>query len=465
MKIVFENLGPMKRADLEIGDLTIICGGNNTGKTYATHATNGLFDFLRNEVSSLMTVSMYDNLLKNGRLGIELDNYWKGLQSRGRVVFEYSRALGRVFASEKQFANSRVLFDLDIPTLSGESETRFGFGRENGGEMLVKVSGRENLLEVILTSKKNFRVGSTPAYYHRYRRQLADGLREALFTNSVPRPFLSSAERTGAAVFQRELDFTKNRLVEVLGDKTANLSPAQLLGKFSGEYPIAVRNNVDFIRALPDIVDKESYILKHHPDVLEAFTNIIGGEYRVSRDGIVRFMPTSNKRTRLTLVESSSGVRSLLDIGFYLRHEATVGDILIVDEPELNLHPDNQRKLARLFARLVNMGIKVFVTTHSDYIVKEFNTLIMLNQDSKRIRKLAKEYSYDEGEFLNHAKIRAYIAREGMVQLKKGKRKTRSIILDPMKVDGSSGMIANSFDTAIEEINNIQEDIFMGGDD
>ena len=76
--------------------------------------------------------------------------------------------------------------------------------------------------------------------------------------------------------------------------------------------------------------------------------------------------------------ESSSAVRSLLDIGFYLEHIAKKGDLLIIDEPELNLHPENQRCIARLLAKLVNYGIKVFITTHSDYIVKELNTLIML---------------------------------------------------------------------------------------
>lgn len=63
----------------------------------------------------------------------------------------------------------------------------------------------------------------------------------------------------------------------------------------------------------------------------------------------------------------------------------------MVDEPELNLHPENQRKVARLLAALVNFGIKVFITTHSDYILKELNTLIMLGQgseESKRLRKL-----------------------------------------------------------------------------
>jgi predicted ATPase len=45
MKIKIENLGIMKKAELELGKLTIICGENNTGKTYVTYA---LYGFLRN---------------------------------------------------------------------------------------------------------------------------------------------------------------------------------------------------------------------------------------------------------------------------------------------------------------------------------------------------------------------------------------------------------------------------------
>jgi hypothetical protein len=39
---------------------------------------------------------------------------------------------------------------------------------------------------------------------------------------------------------------------------------------------------------------------------------------------------------------------------------------------------NNQLKMARLKVRLVNNGINVFITTHSDYIIKEFNNLLGL---------------------------------------------------------------------------------------
>jgi predicted ATPase len=41
MHITVKNLGALKQASFEPGDMTIICGRNNTGKTYATYAMYG----------------------------------------------------------------------------------------------------------------------------------------------------------------------------------------------------------------------------------------------------------------------------------------------------------------------------------------------------------------------------------------------------------------------------------------
>ena len=55
MKISVENLGVLKQAEFELGDLTIICGSNNTGKTYATYALYGfLFDCARTWTSGFL---------------------------------------------------------------------------------------------------------------------------------------------------------------------------------------------------------------------------------------------------------------------------------------------------------------------------------------------------------------------------------------------------------------------------
>ena len=45
MKFHFKNLGPIYDGSIEIKDLTVLCGLNNTGKTYIT---NTIYSFLYN---------------------------------------------------------------------------------------------------------------------------------------------------------------------------------------------------------------------------------------------------------------------------------------------------------------------------------------------------------------------------------------------------------------------------------
>ena len=88
------------------------------------------------------------------------------------------------------------------------------------------------------------------------------------------------------------------------------------------------------------------------------------------------------------LHSASSTVKSLFGLWFYLENQAKKGDVLMIDEPELNIHPENQRKIARVLAMLVNAGLNVVVSTHSDYIVRELNSLIMLSGDKgKKLRE------------------------------------------------------------------------------
>jgi len=141
-------------------------------------------------------------------------------------------------------------------------------------------------------------------------------------------------------------------------DKTV-IDPRKFFPKTYRGHPLPLKTNVDFIQWY-DTFFGSSFVFEHHPDVLAAFGEIVGGEYRVTHNDDLYYVPKGTG-VELTMDEGSSSVHSLLDVGFYLKHQTQPGDLLMVDEPELNLHPENQRRVARLFARLVNIGIKVFI--------------------------------------------------------------------------------------------------------
>jgi len=463
MKITLNNLGPLKQAEFEIGGITIICGPNNTGKTYATYATYGFFDFIR---STFFPFPVDDNIIKQllieGSILINLKSYADNLQKQiNKAAKQYSKILSKVFAgNEKLFADTAYSIEINNKSHYEALERRKIIGTaEKTVLQLKKEKGQKEIIVslVIDTSSEDI----PPPHF--IKEVIGDFMREVIINSVIPRPFIASAERTGSAIFQKELDFTRNRLIELLRDKTSKIHPLQLLDKFSGKYPIPVRKNVDFIRAIPNIVNEESFILKQHPNVLNAFKDIIGGEYRVTKDGEIQYVLGKNKSLKLSLVESSSAVRSLLDVGFYLRHVAQPGDLFVIDEPELNLHPENQRRIARLFARMVNLGIKVFMTTHSDYIIKELNTLIMLNHDKPHLKRIRENEGYEPEELLSSDKVKVYIAEEALVMLPGAKRRTRSLTLVPADIDPEMGIEARSFDKTIEDMNRIQEEIVWGG--
>lgn len=250
-----------------------------------------------------------------------------------------------------------------------------------------------------------------------------------------------------------------------MGTLETELNMFELLAKVYSDYALPVRANVDFTRQLESAAKKESFITKNNHELLSDFSDIIGGEYTVTRSDELFFIPKANKRLRLTMDESSSAVRSLLDVGFYLRHVAQAGDLFVIDEPELNLHPENQRRIARLFARLINLGIKIFMTTHSDYIIKELNTLIMLNQKKPHIKRIRENEQYRQEELLSSDNVKVYIAEEALTKLDGKTRKIRCQTLTAADIHPELGIEARSFDKTIEDMNRIQEEIVWGGDE
>ena len=459
MKLSIENLGPLKQAEFELGELTIICGYNNTGKTYATYAVFGFLSKWRHFLSIHIPDKNITELLTEGVTELNIQTFVNDAQKiLTNGCKSYTEMLPDIFASSPQyFINSN--FQVHINTSDIQPVSTFERTISAMKSQLFSISKKQDKSEVtisLLVEKEKVRIPNEII-----NRVIGDAVKDILFSHLFPKPFIASAERTGAAIFRKELNFARNRLLEQMGmDK--DIDPSEYLDKGFSDYALPVHENVEFTRHLEEISKYESYILKEHPMLLEEFSDIIGGNYLVTKNDELYFIPNSNKRMKLTMDESSSAVRSLLDIGFYLRHVAQPGDILIIDEPELNLHPENQRRITRLFSRLVNIGIKVFLTTHSDYIIKELNTLIMLNQDKTYLKKLSSDEGYKSEELISADKIRVYIAEKSLLKLYEDKRRKRYLTLTAANIDPELGIEARSFDTTIEEMNRIQEAIVWG---
>ena len=59
------------------------------------------------------------------------------------------------------------------------------------------------------------------------------------------------------------------------------------------------------------------------------------------------------------------------------RSRSQPGDVLIIEEPEAHLHPGAQADMAVILARLVRAGVRVIITTHSDWLLQEISNLTL----------------------------------------------------------------------------------------
>ena len=457
LTIRMKNIGIIKQAEYTLGDLTIICGENNTGKTYTAYTLYGFLNSWRKLIQFPITNAQIQESFDNE---VEIESSQEFNQALTEACKVYTNQLDRTFAApEDTFQDSEFhLLTDEFNVVDKESSGRikgphgqffvFSSKRKKNGELKINLSMEEK-------PDRNFDIDIA-------RTILNVIVADSIFSDTFPRPFIFSSERTGVTIFRKELDFARNRLLEEMNRSDQKLDLRELLFKAYQSYPLPIEDNVDFTRQLEDISKRKSFIAKKYPDILNDFADIIGGKFVITQNDLLYYTPKRTK-LRLTMHQSSSSVRSLLDISFYLDCIAEKGDLLMVDEPELNLHPENQRRIARLFARLVNLGVKVFITTHSDYIVKELNTLIMLNHDRPHLKVISAENGYQESELIKADQVKVYVAETALMPLEKGQQKRRRAhTLVPADIDPEFGIEVRSFDNTIDTMNKIQRDIVWG---
>ena len=124
-----------------------------------------------------------------------------------------------------------------------------------------------------------------------------------------------------------------------------------------------------------------------HKDVL--FRNNMGDEIRID--------------------DLSTGEKQIVIRGGYmLKYQKSIqSNFILIDEPELSLHPEWQKKILQFYKRLFtdengNQTAQIFVATHSPFIVHNYSRyndkVVVLNKDENdkiTILKKPKYYSYD----------------------------------------------------------------------
>lgn len=456
-ELEIKNLGTIKESILDIKKLTIFAGENNTGKTYASYSIYGFlnnvfnfdykFSFLEEEIS---------NLKEDGVLKLELTKFLN--ENFEKIILEieknYVEYLDMFFSVETgYFRDTKLKFKIDLEKLKTRIielyyKEEILIGKDKKFLNIEKMKD-DNYLNVVFFNEEKI-----PTQI--FREYFIKSLLKMIFRGLFSDVFLLPAERAGLNLFFRELGEKRNALVDQLAniektkEKHLNVMIMEMIQSITSKYPQPISDYIKFLHEVENLKKSKSEFLGLAKEIQK---DIINGSYKIENNSIF-FIPKGRNKEKLNLHMSSSTVKTFFGLVFYLEHIAKKGDCLIIDEPELSLHPDNQRKIARIIAKIVNAGINVVISTHSDYILKEFNNLIILNDEFSKREEVMKKYKYVNEELLNKENISAYIFKDNRAE--------------KMEINKEEGIIAETFDKVINNLNESSDEIYyskMGDED
>lgn len=403
MRFEFDNLGPIKNGQIELGKLTVFCGKNNTGKTYVNYLIYGFYYYLRRRMLAMDDKLEDAYTVQKGYCDVHVNKIVELLPKiKEQAEKEYLTYLPSVFKVKKEFFSE---FSMSVGDVLDEKQDI----AEEIYQKLIGFSLDFNNLEIKRCSDELIRLTFlNEEAYHEIGREMEVVMTflvyAILYDFVFAAVYMLPAERNGLNMFYRELNIHRNQvLFDVISQKDEGL-----IHKNISKYPLPISEYINMLNSMNRIDDDEV----GYADMATALEQkIVSGKFFVTDNGNIQFATDYDEKLDFHL--SSSTAKSLFGLDYLLHHELKEGCYLIIDEPEQNLHPDNQRYIARLLAKLANAGVNVIISTHSEYIIKEFNNLMILKHHFKGYERLMEEYEYNEQELLAQEDIKAYVFKEG----------------------------------------------------
>ncbi len=429
MKLVVSKLGGIAQAELDIRPLTVFVGPNNTNKTWTAYSLYALLQERTVRAIARLDASVAPEVQRD--LVLE------------RTVKAKARELARALLADPQA--EEVTVDLERAELFTEPASSYRFE--------IRASAIAHSLRVAAPYLGDASV--TVAYD---RAEIHESLFHSarLSLRRAPYRLVANLGDNGAAprplrVYQASHAKTEDGLS---GDIEDFLWTWVLRSSFLNVLPFPSERKL--VAALYRVFSSESaslpwvslpiydYAMFLHstamdksiaPQTLE-LTDVYrervqrGHVFYMGQDRQAHLVYQSGDREiGLPIRAASSLARSLAGLDVYLQSWACPGDILIIDEPEMNAHPEAQLAIAEFLALLVNRGIRVVFTTHSPYIVDHLSNLVEASTvPADQQDALAASFKLGTKDaFLDPEKLAVYHFQESGEVVSAFDRETRSI--------------------------------------
>ncbi|MBR4324474.1 MAG: AAA family ATPase [Bacteroidales bacterium] len=466
MIITVKNLGVIKKAEFDTSKkLTVFCGPNSTGKTYLSYV---IFDiFLYSEIYTLKSYVDVKTALNTGERIIMKKEYIDEYLSK--MSNSCKKRIGLVFGVAEDKEND---FFKNISIELSLSDKEYN--------EIIKVCNFININDcitdgvndfdptwknILLNKKTNYLIdnnkiiNSQKDHFEYQRSSVDEKLKDSTYIvwNSFLRNqildsvgvYMLPVERNSIYTFKTELSLNRNILLDAILEGKTTLSDLDIIfDKNSRRYPLVVKNELRIANDLTTIQKRKSALYDFASEIEE---KLLHGSIDVNQNGEVEYIVKDG--VSLPIGISSSIVKTLSSLIIALKYQVNNGNLLIIDEPEMNLHPNNQVVLAEVLAK-ISKNVRLIVSTHSDYIIRELNNLIVAKSLKENGNNTYEQF-YDYNSLLDYEDVQVLyfdLDKNGKVSVK------------PIDVD-KYGFAVDSMDETINKQNERMQILFGQMDD
>lgn len=403
-KLIVEDYGKIKSAEIEIAPLTLFVGDNNSGKSYLlsllwgiekfgvsaligekyenAREINALIDWLCAQIDiavekkkytvSLAEISDLLNEVLNERLKKNKDNLVKKIFNNRNVN------IGKLRIELGDLQDIYLHLEMDeqekniIISLPDEQKFGLPFGLVREGIYREEKALQWLLITMIYCSLLDIRAEESEENESIYLPSARTGFMLTKdIINKVGRKstFNLSEEKETITPFARPI----NQFLDVIGDLSAETSGSKENLALSFYLEKEMANGTIEISSMPN---KE-----------------------------VQYVPAGYKKGMpLRLV--SAVVTELSPLILILKHQQNICRFYY-EEPEICLHPQLQSRMGKIIGRIVNSGIGMVITTHSDIIMQHINNMIKLAK-REDCQDICEKLGYTQLDLLSHDQVKVY---------------------------------------------------------
>ena len=452
MEIKVNNLGAIKEGAFDLTKrFSIFCGPNGTGKTYLAYVIYGL---LKRKIHIPGKEKLAETLVNKKKASMEID-FAKLSKYRENLISATKSNIDEIFGIGESDA-MKIFKDFNCTFTTDKEEFKQVIIQSKLNTILnvqgvnIRIEKESNSSQILLyvldeTIPTNL-IGN-------FRFFLDSNIYYILSIYPIGGVEIFPVERNSIYTFSKELSIRKQDAldhIQMLMNKNKQLDVFDLL--ISKRYPMPIRDGLNFAEDLTE-VRKYNSPVSEFAKYMEK--DLLHGNVQISSEGDIQFKPSKSPKTVLPIQMTASIIKTLSSLDVYLNHKATQNDLIIIDEPEINLHPDNQIMVARMLVRLMNQGFRILISTHSDYIIREINNMVMMsNKESAIVKELIAKGKYSRDEFISPKELGVYYFNYATTR-------SKQIKVEKIAIE-DSGFSIPSIDKTIQTQNTLAEELYYG---